>query len=356
MSIFKGRWVLPFIIIAYLSLHGLETQQQSVFDQPVDIVYSWVNGSDPELLAIKNSYLGQERIKRKDACGVDGCTDNRFNDNQELRYSLRSIWKYAPFVHHIYIVTMNQRPEWLADHPMITVIDHREIFKNLNNLPTFNSHAIESNLHRIPGLKEHFIYFNDDVFLGSPVTPAHFFTPTGKIKVLFSKSFSSSEPLKPEEQSNPHANTVYRNAWRNTNAFLDAHFKKEPRYRLCHAPFAMRQSFMTMAEHRFPSVFETNSSHRFRSNSDYNVINGFLQYFLVYHKKVKPGSLSNRMISLQGDNFIERTIEAFERLKNSPLQAFCIQDVMTGESQQTKELLHAFLTSYYPEPAPWEKS
>ena len=85
-------------------------------------------------------------------------------DNEELRYSLRSIWQFAPWVRHIFVVTNGQIPHWLnIDHPKLTLISHEQIFTNLSHLPTFSSPAIESHLHHIPGLSQKFIYFNDDV-------------------------------------------------------------------------------------------------------------------------------------------------------------------------------------------------
>lgn len=103
-------------------------------------------------------------------------TANRFRDNEELRFSLRSLDKYAPWVRHIYIVTDNQVPSWLdLSHPRLTVVPHTDIFPNRSHLPTFSSPAIESHLHRIPGLSKQFVYFNDDVMLGAPVWPSDFY-------------------------------------------------------------------------------------------------------------------------------------------------------------------------------------
>ncbi|MFD0331960.1 hypothetical protein ACFQZC_36840 [Streptacidiphilus monticola] len=97
-----------------------------------------------------------------------------------MRYSLRSIHQYAPWVRRIHLVTAGQRPVWLnTDHPDIRVVDHREIFSDPDALPTFNSHAIESQLHHIDGLAEHFLYLNDDVLFGRLVSPTCSSTRTG---------------------------------------------------------------------------------------------------------------------------------------------------------------------------------
>ena len=102
---------------------------------------------------------------------------SRFADNEELRYSLRSVEKYAPWIRNIIIVTNGQIPSWLnLDHPRVRIVTHMELFSNKSHLPTFSSPAIETHIHKIPGLSKKFIYMNDDVFFGDYVWPDDFFT------------------------------------------------------------------------------------------------------------------------------------------------------------------------------------
>ncbi|XP_006821287.1 N-acetylglucosamine-1-phosphotransferase subunits alpha/beta-like [Saccoglossus kowalevskii] len=109
---------------------------------------------------------------------------NRFEDNEELRYSIRSIERYAPWVRHVFIVTNGQIPSWLnLDNPKLTIVTHEEIFSNKSHLPTFGSPAIESHLHQIPGLSQKFIYLNDDVMFGKEVWPDDFYTHSNGQKV-----------------------------------------------------------------------------------------------------------------------------------------------------------------------------
>lgn len=109
---------------------------------------------------------------------------SRFEDNEELRYSLRSIEKHAPWVRHVFIVTNGQIPSWLnLDNPRVTVVSHQEIFLNTSHLPTFSSPAIESHIHRIPGLSQKFIYMNDDVMFGTHVWPDDFYSHSKGQKV-----------------------------------------------------------------------------------------------------------------------------------------------------------------------------
>lgn len=166
---------------------------------PIDVVYTWVNGTDPRWKAEKEywhkhwiaSLTGQplpqkpedtQHVKGSDSANAD----NRFRDNEELRYSLRSLEKYAPWVRHIYVVTDGQIPSWLnIESPKLSIVKHSEIFGNKSHLPVFSSPAIEWNLDNIPGLSDSFLYFNDDVFLGSRVHPEDFVSQTGVQKAYF---------------------------------------------------------------------------------------------------------------------------------------------------------------------------
>ncbi|XP_027248366.1 N-acetylglucosamine-1-phosphotransferase subunits alpha/beta isoform X3 [Cricetulus griseus] len=109
---------------------------------------------------------------------------SRFEDNEELRYSLRSIERHAPWVRNIFIVTNGQIPSWLnLDNPRVTIVTHQDIFRNLSHLPTFSSPAIESHIHRIEGLSQKFIYLNDDVMFGKDVWPDDFYSHSKGQKV-----------------------------------------------------------------------------------------------------------------------------------------------------------------------------
>lgn len=139
----------------------------------IDLVYLWVCGSDPVWVAKRDSCIGKPIEGSSIHCA------GRYNDNGELRYSLRSVEKYAPWVHRIFIVTDNQVPDWLdTSHPRIRMVDHRDILPK-ECLPCFNSSVLEHFFHRIPDLSEHFLYANDDMMLHRPVTPSTFFADDG---------------------------------------------------------------------------------------------------------------------------------------------------------------------------------
>ncbi len=192
--------------------------------EPIDVVYTWVNGSDPIWLAKKDAYFqsflkqnGQNNSKiQENNTNVnsfsnsshhnstignstndvdDRNSNNRYRDSGELRYSLRSLVKYAPWIRRIYIVTDNQIPYWLnLETNKLFIISHDEIFPNKSHLPVFSSPAIESHLHLIPGLSKQFIYFNDDVLLGAPVLPEDFALISGVQKLYMSWDIPKCAP------------------------------------------------------------------------------------------------------------------------------------------------------------------
>jgi hypothetical protein len=108
----------------------------------------------------------------------------RDRDNMELPYLLRSVGQNAPWVHHIWIAINGAQieaatrlvseilPQNLKDR--VTVVD-RCAFMPVGTCPTRNSAAVAAFAHRLVALSEHFIYVEDDIFLGRATTPAHFF-------------------------------------------------------------------------------------------------------------------------------------------------------------------------------------
>ena len=135
---------------------------------PIDFVVPWVDDMNPVWRKKKAQYTGIEM--------TEGNTEVRYRDWDTLKYWFRGVEKYAPWIRYVYFVTDDQKPEWLnLDHPKLKWIKHTDYIPK-EYLPTFSSHVIEWNLHRIPGLSENFVYFNDDVFLIRNTNPEDFFT------------------------------------------------------------------------------------------------------------------------------------------------------------------------------------
>ncbi len=133
----------------------------------IDFVITWVDGADPAWQA--------EYRKHCQTDGTENTSPIRYRDWGVLRYWFRAVERYAPWVRRIHFITWGHLPEWLdTSNPKLNVVRHEDFIPS-EYLPTFASRPIELNMHRIEGLAERFVYFNDDMMLGRPVTPERFF-------------------------------------------------------------------------------------------------------------------------------------------------------------------------------------
>lgn len=251
-------------------------------DFPIDAVITWVDGDDVEWKKRKSAALGNS-----DDDLVKNAVDvSRFESLDELRYCLRSIEQYAPWIRKIYIVTDRQRPNWLNSSvdSKVQIVDHSEIWKDSTELPVFNSHAIEANLHRIKGLSEHFLYFNDDMILTSPLSPERFFHANGISKVFYSRALVDFSPISDED----NVSTV---AAKNARQILSRDGFPTYNRKFFHTPYALRVSVMNEMEERYPEIFAATSRAKFRSLSDAALAGSFYFNFALSTGRAVPGRI-----------------------------------------------------------------
>lgn len=135
----------------------------------IDIVVTWVNMDDPKWKEEFAKYSDRQANEK------NGVSEARFRDYGFLRYWFRGIEKFAPWVRKIHFISAGQKPEWLdTSNSKINLVDHKDFIPH-EFLPTYNSVVIERYIHKIPGLAEHFIYFNDDFYIIRPIRPDRFF-------------------------------------------------------------------------------------------------------------------------------------------------------------------------------------
>lgn len=175
-------------------------------ENKIDFVLTWVDGSDEEWLKQRRQYQPGK--------GADD-TECRYRDWENLQYWFRGVEKFAPWVNRIYFVTWGHLPKWLdTSHPKIRVVRHEEFLKQ-EYLPTFNINSIELNLHRIKGLSEQFVFFNDDMFLINKVEPEDFF------KNGLPRDCCIETALVQDNVDNPFANILMNDA-----ALVNMHYNK----------------------------------------------------------------------------------------------------------------------------------
>lgn len=151
----------------------------------IDFIIPWVDGSDP---AWRQAFAAARHRADEDASEI------RYRDWRTLRYWFRSVERFAPWVRRIHFITWGHLPEWLATgHPQLHVVNHADYLPEAYR-PTFNSNVIELNIHRIAGLAEQFVLFNDDTFLGRPARPTDFFRD-GLPRDMARLSIPAPEPI-----------------------------------------------------------------------------------------------------------------------------------------------------------------
>lgn len=307
---------------------------------PIDLVTTWVDGQDP----------GWQRDFERAASHVDldalprfAANRGRWTSRSELRYSLRSVWMYAPFVRRIFVVTNGQRPEWLHESEQVRIVRHGEIFPDPTVLPTFNSRAIESVLHRIPDLAEHFIYLNDDFFFGRPQRFEQYFSRGGLTRHFRSKRHLDPDPPRPDDRA-----TVVGH--KRTRALLRERYGIESDHKFQHAPYCMRRSIWQRIEADCADELDVLRHARFRSWESITAVS-----FLYDHLAIELG---------HGDyaelDYAYAELEAgapnsqVERVLNRSLDVFCINDADSEADDGGSGALEGLLARRFPVLPPWE--
>jgi glycosyltransferase involved in cell wall biosynthesis len=304
---------------------------------PIDAVYTWVDGSDVEWLERKNRVLARMGLEPVDAASSAA----RFRSRDELRFSLRSIDMYAPWIRNIHIVTDRQVPAWLdTTHPRIRVVDHTEIFGDRDALPTFNSHAIESRLHHIEGLSEHFLYFNDDFFMGRTVQANLFFHGNGQAKHFLSPTAVPMVPTSDEDDFNI-------SAAKNNRELIAGSFGQDLTHSFLHAPYALRRSVMADLEEAYPEAVAATTASRMRSHSDVSIASSLHHYYGYHTGRSVPGQISCGFVNV---GLSEHRTRLNRLLTTRPNDVFCLNDFHDGDVPEEEQdaILAAFLPSYFP--------
>ncbi|WP_345803241.1 stealth family protein [Microbacterium sp. AZCO] len=327
---------------AWRTIAGMFDPQPEEFTADVDIVFSWVDGSSSEFQRQRAARMAGYVVGE----GDDGPA--RYRHVDELRYALRSVHMYAPWVRRIFIATDSPAPAWLRDHPQVTIVRSEEFFADPSVLPTHNSHAVEAQLHRIPGLAEHFLYSNDDMFFGRPVEPELFFTPGGITKFVECEVRIGTGPAAPHRSGHDNALRVNRE-------LLRSRFGRTIVRDLEHCATPLRRSVLAELEEQFADDFARTAASRFRSATDISVTNCLYHYYaLMTGRAVVTHKPRTRYVQTT----MAASLTRMETLaKRRDVDMFCLND--GGEKELPEELrvetLRATLERMFPVRAPWER-
>ncbi|MFC0508745.1 stealth family protein [Micromonospora costi] len=310
---------------------------------PIDAVYTWVDGSDPEWRDRKRAALGEAG----GPLHAVAANSSRYHNRDELRYSLRSLHSFAPWLRRIFLVTDSQLPSWLdPHHPMVTVVSHAELFADLGGTSSFNSHAIESRLHRIEGLAEHFLYLNDDVFLGRPLLPTHFFHANGIAKFFPSPAQFGLGDARPDD-------LPVNAAGKNNRRHIQRQFGVTITQKMKHTPFALRRSIMYQIEQVLQADVTETARHRFRHHGDLSIPSALHQYWAYLTAQAVPGDIEYEYADLGHPSTPARLADLLARRHRD---VFCLNDTDSDERSMAEQeaMLADFLPRYLPFPAPFE--
>lgn len=294
-------------------------------NQKVDIVYSW-------------SGIPDKNTRRSDS-------PQRYRYNNELKYSIRSLFKYAQWINHIYILInpTTTPPYWLKDDKKITIINRCKLFDNKHNCPTYNSMAVHAICHKIEGLAEHFIIFDDDIFLKNNVDISYFFNQSGLpiVRQPYKKTRIALE--------------LWEKAFFSSG--LKNNIKKFPEYKFAshsHRPKPMSIGLIDMFNKEYPGVSELIQSHVYRTYG-LEFMTDMIYYEFLYNLGLIDYRQNDKTFVQFGvsENFNEISFRNHSRLINQPnIKCFNINDNWSLDSatySRQMDNLSNFFEETFPE-------
>lgn len=333
----------------------------------IDFVIPWVDGSDERWLAEKDQYSGVE--------GKIDSSEVRFRDWDNLKYFFRGVEKFAPWVNKVFFITCGQCPDWLnTNNEKLVPVDHKDYIPE-KYLPTFSSHPIELNMHRIKELSETFVYFNDDLFLTSDVKETDFFrnglpcdsfvedpvTFTTKDVmadvvvndlVTVNNRFSRKEVLK-KNRSKVYSLKDKKGVVKN---FLMSFFVRDAftglEFSHISQPF-LKSEFDKVWEDNY-ELLDNTSSHKLRSSEDVNA--WLVKFYQLLEGKFTPfnwrGIAHAYQLVDEGD--AANIDEACRAIREQKLKILCLNDSNVNHFEDTKNKINSALDSILPEKCSFE--
>lgn len=325
----------------------------------IDLVLPWVDGSDEKWREKKFLYeMGIEKTEYND--------DSRYRDYNTLQYLFRSIEKNMPWVNKIFLITDNQRPEWLKlSHPKLRVVSHDEFIPQ-KYLPTFNSNVIELNIFRIKELSEKFIIINDDIFFNNIINEDDFFindhildfglynriAPVHEFAhilvnnlIIINRYFSKKESLRngwKKQFSIRYGKKMFNNLfflpWKDITGYVNPHMP-QPHFKSTWLEVMSKE----------PSAFSKTYKNKFRSSEDVN--HWLFRYWLIEENKYYPQSNKIGKYFLLSDT---------KKIKNEfffgKSKCICINDVEASNENFAQNLidLQVILEKKFPEKSSFE--
>lgn len=326
----------------------------------IDFVIPWVDGNDPEWKKEKERFSSHKTSE-------DDAREIRFRDWETLRYWFRGVEKYAPWVNKIHFITWGHLPEWLnIEHPKLHIVNHRDYIPE-KYLPTFSSHVIELNMHRIPGLSEHFVYFNDDIFILKPLIETDFFVNGLPCDLCVANAIT---PRLGEFSPILLQTTSYINKHFNKREDLRKNFWKwfSPKYgkllirTLCLTPWKFHTGFynhhlavpykketLETVWKEEPAILDQTCLHRFRNDQD--VSQYIFRYWQLASGNFVPHKILGRYVNMGDDNS-----KIYRMIEKPAGKLLCINDKdNNADFEEEKIKMITVFESSFPNKSVFEK-
>lgn len=329
----------------------------------IDFVVTWVDEKDEKWQSRKNYYSGESSKILND--------ESRYRDWNNFQFWFRSVEKYAPWVHKVFLITEGHIPSWINKNNKKLVCIRHSDYIDQKFLPTFNSNVIELNLVNLKTLSEHFVLFNDDMFINKPVTPNDFFSKQG-----VPKDTGIFSPLIPQRNSMDH--TVL-----NDIDIIASHFRTHEvlktsffkffnwKYSLqivknltvlpwnkilgfydTHLPVSYKKSTFQTVWSLEKDVLTENNQHKFRSNSDVS------HWIMRYWQLCSKNGFTTRKISFGKYYEIATNIQQIVRdLREKNHALICLNDSATifpKDFSMYRSILNKSLEAKFPERSSFE--
>lgn len=332
-----------------------------VTDRKIDFVITWVNDNDPAWQKEFNTYLPQSQY-------MDDTRYIRYRNWDNLRYWFRGVEKFAPWVNKVHLVTCGHIPDWLdTNAPKLHFIKHTDYIPT-EYLPTFSSRPIMLNIHRIEGLSDYFVCFDDDFFLIDKVEPERFFrkglpcdmaalntlSPSSGFThnivnnmCIINSTFNKHEMLRKyfwkwfSLRTGPNLlRTILLLPWSHFSGFHDHHL-----------PIGFLKSTFEEVWEKHTDILLRTTATRFRSIAD-------VQIWLFRYWQLAKGDFVPLNVKKDGayfeisDKTLDKIVKTIERQKKSIV---CLNDGEVSSFEAAKERINAAFQKILPEKSSFEK-
>ncbi len=292
----------------------------------MEAVVTYVDGSDPNWQREYSEAVGGEVLAK------------RYRDWGTLKYLLRGIERHIPSVENVFLLVSgeSQVPAWI-DKERVRVALHKDIIPE-RFLPTFNSTTIEMFIHKIPGLGEKFLYFNDDMFPVMDCGEEDFFVGDRSAIGFSHHLFAGGKYKKRVRNSDHQARKAL--GMRPGLTFVRPQHTCSPMFR------SENEKLYAFSEE---TIFKVVS--RLRTTENFNQYL-YLDYLYYLGRTTRGGKISNKHLSPAV--YRPESIAAF--IEDPKSKLICINDVHMGDEdfERYREVILAAFERHFPQRSRFE--